>query len=338
MKNVLRFTEFINESLELNEAFKSSILKDLSSDRRGNLGKEFFSTLSAMGIAASDITDLHITQVSPSEGAKITKSNPNAVLIYYSSAEKANPYAGRDSYGVSKIAANIPLAIVKGGKFMGLSYDKWASKGGKNLYSLKPLADVGNTYVGKKLGGVEVSGGIYGSGLTSLKRMADVSDVVYVIDPANVPSSTDLRHLRKEAKSGAVAFINDKDFKNQNVARYNEILKERAANDDIDKVVADAIETLTQHIKDGVSKKQTDDYGNIIVGTDPKGRSVKISDAGHIMNQILNDYSRYVEYQNSAKIAKERHERDTWYTNSAKDQAKSIKDRVKKIDNFNYAW
>lgn len=329
MKNVLNFNEFINESLELNEAFKSSILKDISSDKRGNLGKEFFRTLSAIGIGVSEITDLHITQVNPSEGAKITKSNPNAVLIYYSSREKPNPYAGKGTY--DRIAANVPLAIVKGGKFMGLSYDRWASKGGKNLYTLQPLGDAG-----RQLGAVDKTGGVYGSGLTSLKRMADVADVVYVIDPANVPSSTDLRHLRKEAKSGAVAFINDKDFKKQNQSRYEEILKERAANDDIDKIVSDAIETLTQHIKDGLSKKQMDDYGNFTIGSDPKGRSVKISDAGNIMNQILNDYARYVEYQNSAKIAKERHDRDIWYTNSAKDQAKSIKDRVRKINNFNY--
>lgn len=331
MKNVLNFTEFINESLELNEAFKSSILKDISSDKRGNLGKEFFKTLFAMGIGVSEITDLHITQVNPSEASKITSRNSLAVLIYYSSREKPNPYAGKGTY--DRIAANVPLAIVKGGRFMGLAYDRWANKGGKNLYTLQPLADAS-----RQLGAVDKTGGVHGSGLTSLKRMADVADVVYVIDPANVPSSTDLLHLRKEAKSGAVAFINDKDFKKQNQSRYHEILKERAANDDIDKIVSDAIETLTQHIKDGVSKKQMDASGNFTIGSDPKGRSVKISDAGNIMNQILNDYARYVEYQNSAKIAKERHDIDTWYTDSAKDQAKSIKDRVRKINNFNYAW
>jgi hypothetical protein len=333
MKNVLKFNEFINESFELNEAFKSSIMKELASDKRGGLGKEFFNTLSAMGIAASEITDLHIIRINPSEAAKWTRQNPNAILVYYSDSEKANPYAGLDSYGVSKISANVPLAVVKGGKFMGLSYDRWASKGGKAEYKLQPLADAG-----KKLGGVEVSAGKYGSGLTSLKKMADVSDLVFVIDQANVPASTDLRSLRKEAKSGATAFVSDKDFKKENQTRYQAILKERAANDDVDKVVKDAIEQLTNQIKDALDKKEMDSYGNIIIGKSPKGRDVKMSDAGHLMNQILNDYSRYVEYQNSAKIARERFDRDTWYENGAKDQAKSIRDRVRKIDALDYAW
>lgn len=330
MKNVLNFNEFINESLELNEAFKSSILKDISSDRRGNLGKEFFKTLSAMGIGVSEITDLHITQVNPSEGAKITSRNSLAVLIYYSSREKPNPYAGKGTY--DRIAANVPLAIVKGGRIMGLGRPKGAKKGGKKLFTLQPIGDAG-----RQLGAVDKTGGVHGSGLTSLKRIADVADVVYVIDPANVPSSTDLLHLRKEAKSGAVAFINDNDFKKQNQSRYEEILKERAANDDIDKIVSDAIETLAQHIKDGLSKQQVDDYGNMIIGTNPQGRSVNMTDAGNVMNRILNDYTKYVEYQNSAKVAYDRHGiMAKAYIDRAKSQAKSIKDRVRKINNFNY--
>lgn len=332
MKNVLNFNEFINESLELNEAFKSSILKDISSDRRGNLGKEFFKTLFAMGIGVSEITDLHITQVNPSEASKITSRNSLAVLIYYSSREKPNPYAGKGTY--DRIAANVPLAIVKGGRFMGLAFDRRSSKGGKKLFTLQPIGFVGP---GRQLGAVDKSGGVFGTGLTSLKRIADVADVVYVIDPANVPSSTDLLHLRKEAKSGAVAFINDNDFKKQNQSRYEEILKERAANDDIDKIVSDAIETLAQHIKDGVSKKQVDNYGNMIIGTNPQGRSVNMTDAGNVMNRILNDYTKYVEYQNSAKVAYDRHGiMAKEYIDRAKSHAKSIKDRVRKIDNFNY--
>jgi hypothetical protein len=333
MKNVLRFTEFINESLQLNEAFKSSILSDLTANKKGALGKEFFSTLSSMGIAASEITDLHITQVSPAEGARITKANPNAILVYFSTTEKINPYAGANSYGVKRIEANVPLAIVKGGKYMGLAYDRWASKNGKAEYKLVPMADAG-----KPLGGIEKTGGTYGSGLTSLKKMAEMSDVVYVIDPSNVPSSTDLRHLRKEEKSGATAFINDKDFKKANFARYQEILKERAANDDVDKLVADAIESLTTQIKDGFNRKETDGYGAILIGKSPKGRDVKLTDATHLMNQILNDYSRYVEYMNSVKVEKERFGRSSYYEDASKEQAKSIKDRVKKIEKFDYAW
>jgi len=332
MKNVLKFTEFINESMQLNEAFKSEVLRELTSNAKGGIGKEFFNTLSSMGMAASEITDLHIVKIKPSEAARWTKQNPNAILVYYSDTTKPNPYAGEYAYP-RNIEANVPLAVVQGGKFMGLAYDKWASKGGKAEYKLKPKAEASSRALG-----TDTTAGKYGSGLTSLARMADVSDYVFVIDPANVPPSTDLRALRKEAKSGATAFVSDKDFKKENQSRYQEILKQRASNDDIDKIVQDSIDKLTQHVKDGFASKATDGFGSIIVGKSPKGRDVKATDAGHFLNQILNDYSRYVEYVNSAKVEIERHGRSSYYQNAASEQAKSIKDRARKIDSFDYAW
>jgi hypothetical protein len=104
-------------------------------------------------------------------------------------------------------------------------------------------------------------------------------------------------------------------------------------------LVQDALNDLTEQIKDSILKKELDGYGNIIVGKDPKGRSVKMSDAGNLMNKILNDYSRYVEAINAAQISKERHgEIDKWNENTAKDYAKRIKDSVNKIKDYNYAW
>lgn len=337
MKHIKLFEEFLSEGYKSNEilteAFKSSILQTLVSNKAGNIGKAFFSTLSKIGIAASEITNLDIIQVNPKEGAKISKSNPNAILIYYSNREKPNPYAGKDSYGASKIEADVPLAVVKGQLYMGLVYDRWASKKGKTEYKLVPLKDAGTG-----LGAPEKSGGVYGDGLTSLKRIAEVSDVVYVIDPANVPASTDLRQYREDSKAGATAFISDKDFKSQNQSRYNSILRERASNDDVDKIVQDAIDTLTEQIKKAIAEKKKTKYGDILIDLDPKGREIKMSDAGHQMSSILSDYSRYVEYKNSVEISKERFgDLDNYYTREATKQAKNIKDRLNKIKKLNYA-
>lgn len=334
MNHIKTFEDFLNESYyAVNEAFKSPILQTLTQNKKGKIGKEFFDTLSKMGISASEITNLDIIQADPKEGAKISGTNPNAILIYYSNREKPNPYAGKGSYGADRIEADVPLAVVKGKLYMGLSYDKWASKKGNAQYKLVPLKSAG-----KALGSVEKSGGVYGDGLTSLSRMAEVSDVLYVIDPTNVPSSTDLRKFREETKKGAIAFLDDKDFKYQNQSRYDAILRERASKDDIDGMVQEAIDTLTEQIKKAIAEKKKTKYGDILIDLDPKGREIKMSDAGHQMSSILSDYSRYVEYKNSVEISKERFgDLDNYYTREATKQAKNIKDRLNKIKKLNYA-
>jgi len=141
---LLNFNEFIthlNESQELLlEAFNSSILQSVvTKQRQGGIDKKFFDCLSKMGIAASEVTNLDINVIQPAEAAKYAAANPNQILIYYSTTEKENPYCSKDGkYYYGTIKADVPLAIVKGKLFMGLSYDRWASKGGKAEYKLVP--------------------------------------------------------------------------------------------------------------------------------------------------------------------------------------------------------
>ncbi len=336
MNHIKSFEDFLNESYyAVNEAFKSSILQTIVSNKKGKIGKEFFDTLSKMGIAASDITNLDIIEANPKDGARISKSNPNAILIYYSNTQKPNPFVGKDAYGNGMIEANVPLAVVKGSLYMGLAYDRWASKSGGNAqYKLVPLKDSG-----KALGSPEKSGGKYGDGLTSLSRMAEVSDTLYVIDPANVPSSVELKLNRAESRKGAIAFIDDKDFKNQNQSRYEAMLRERASNDDVDKLIQDAIDTLTEQIKKAISEKKKASYGEVLIALDPKGREIKMSDAGNQMSSLLTDYARYVDFKNSAEESKSRFgDSDKYYENQSAAYAKNIKDRLNKIKNLNYAW
>jgi hypothetical protein len=334
--NFNEFVDHVNESREielLTEAFNSSILQRLTNNTSGGIGKKFFDTLSKMGIAVSNVTNNDITTIAPADAAKYTAANPNQILIYYSTTEKPNPYAGKDTWRDKKIVpANTVLAVVKGKVYMGLSYDRWASKNVKAEY--KMIQSSGNDAIG-----IDKSTGSYGSGLNTLKKMAEVSDLVYVINPATVPSSTGLRKERSESKQGAAAFVDDKQFKKENQYRYETILRDRAANDDIDKLVQDAIDELTTHIKDAMVTKAKSDYGDILIGLDPKGRQIKMSDAGNLMSQILRDYGSYASALNDAIESEKRHgEKDNYYLNSAKSYAKSLKDYSNKVKSKNYAW
>jgi len=338
---LLNFNEFVthlNESQELLlEAFNSSILQSLVTKQRdGGIDKKFFDCLSKMGIAASEVTNLDINQVQPADAAKYAAANPNQILIYYSTTEKPNPYVSPDGkYYYGTIKADVPLAVVKGKLFMGLAYDRWASKGGKAEYKIVPGADAGTS-----LGlGNKDSRGYGSSGINTLKKMADISDIVYAINPDTVPSSKSLRNERTESRQGAVAFKSDKDFKKENESRYQAILRDRASKDDIDALVASAIDELTQQIKDAVERKDITQYGDILIGKNPKGREVKIGDAGSIMSSILRDYGSYAAAKNDEVKSKERWgEDDTYYRDRSAGYAKAIKDSCNKIKTLNYAW
>lgn len=341
MKNLLKFEDFIFES-ELKEhelileAFNSSVLQKISANPKGGVGKAFYDTLSKMGVAASEITNLDITELDPKDAHKHTKSNPTDILIYFSSEDKPNPYKGKDSYGYTNIEADIVLAVVKGKNWMGLKYDRFASKGGKAEYT---LADA-NTNNVKTMGLGNYGGGKYDSGITSFAKIAEISDVVYVINLEGIEArSTQLRLDRKTAKQGAIAFLDDKDFKNQNIARYEAILKERASNTDIDKLIGDAIDLLSTQIKDAISSGKKSVHGDVLIGVDKRGRDIHMSDVSSMMSNLLSDYERYSQSMNSAQQSKERWgDSDNYYEAQAKSYAKSITDRYKKIEDMNYAW
>ena len=341
MKKLLKFEDFVFESETreyelILEAFNSSVLQKISSNSKGGVGKAFFDTLSKMGVAASEITNLDITELDPKDAHKHAKSNPTDILIYFSNEEKPNPYKGKDSYGYANIQADIVLAVVKGKNWMGLKYDRFASKGGKAEYT---LADA-NTNNVKTMGIGNYGGGKYDSGITSFAKIAEISDVVYVIDLNKIEArSTQLRLDRKTAKEGAISFLDDKDFKNQNKARYEAILKERASNTDIDKLIGDAIDLLSSQIKDAIASGKKTKYGEALIGIDKKGNEIRMSDASSMMSNLLSDYERYSSSMNSSQQSKERWgDNDTYYDQQAKSHAKSITDRYKKIEDMNYAW
>jgi len=331
MKLIPESFEEFSESL-INEAFASSILQKISNSSKGKLNNAFYSGLSKMGIAASDIEDDQIIQLSPADAKKYTAKNPDAILIYYSENEKENPYAHTEGWSWDrKIPGGVPLAVVKNKVYMGLNASKWNQ--GKAEYSIVPLS--GSSYrssTPSDLGAVGKGGGKYESRLTTLDKMASVSDVVYVIEPSAMPRSTEKRSTRQQSRVGAAALISDKDFKKSNLARYNAILADNASKLPLDKEVYDAIEMVTDHIKDAIKGEQRTRYGEIMIGLDKKGREIKVSDATNIMRNLLDEFDSYRRYSTESD------EGSSYYKEEAKKYAKSIVDRIRKIRDKDYAW
>ena len=174
-----------------------------------------------------------------------------------------------------------------------------------------------------------------------MKQVVDLADRAYCLDLDVLKarySTTAQRDERAAAKKGAIAFQNDKDFKAENLNRYNDIIANRAASMPIDKMVQDAIDTLATQIKDALVKGEKGQYGDIIVGKTDKGREAKLQDASNHMKNILDDFQRYVNYTNQSELEKKAGYTGNYYQSSVKDYAKRVTDKIKQIGNFTYAW
>jgi len=317
---------------DVNEAFKSAKLAQLfntkisrswSSSSLKDLPKAFYNMAN---VALDKVEDEDIIDMSAAEAHAITRKDKDNryVIFYVVDQQKENPHA--DYEGQKTIPAGI-LAIVKGNQFQGMTWSRNSSGNGRTLVSSEPGDSVG---ISKKYKGWD------STGLYNPKRISEVADRAVVLDTAVLRdkySTAGKMADRAAAKKGAIAFKSDKDFKRENMKRYKEILADKAANLPLDKMVKDAVDALTLQIQQGLAKGEVES-GELVIGRDPKGRAVRMRDAANHMSQILDNYSNYVRYSNETQISLS----SSYYEERVKQEAKSIKDRIDKIENMNYVW
>ena len=342
LRNLIR--EEVKKALtthSLNEAFASPILRRILIGIPGKNGygsgysKDIAQAFYNMSKVALDkVEDSDIQKMDPSLAYKTLKKNggENLIVFYISEQDKANPYA-KDSI-TKQIKAGTLLGIASGdNKFYSMGWQKWLS-----VRDQRPIMTPGT---GDNLG-VGKSGSGYGStGLYNVKRVSEMADVAYVIDLSNLKTTKGTSEkiaLRTSQKSGAVAFMTAKQFKQDNIDRYTMILRDKASNSPIDKIVLDTIGLVSDAIKQGVGNLTTGAYDSIIVGRSPRGREVKASDAANFLRQVLDDYERYIQNTKEAKAAAEGGRRDSYYSAQAKEFALALKQKSVKAKNMDYAW
>ena len=328
------FQQFVNESLDINEALKSSKLRGLLSMKQGN-AKILKAIYGFSKIRLDQIKDEQIIDIDPKQGKKA-----EGLVVYYTTQEKENPYA--DKYDNRYIESNLkfPANTILGigmGKEVAYMTHHYDRKSGKTGYSLTPndkrsQSDIG---INKKYKGYD-STGVY-----NVKRMIDLADAAFVINTAALPDSRDLQVKRREQKSGATALMDPKEFKNHNMEKYKAILQQRANSLPIDDLVVGAIEEVAKIMADGVKKREVNKYGEFIMGTGADGKAYRISDLNNFTNNLMQDYERWAKAADTVANAKEDKE-DTWtvkyYSDEMKKYAKEIKDRLGKLKKRNLAW
>ena len=338
------FGDFLNSEGILNEKINSAILRSvLSNGREGRFGKKNLANMAAgfyglSKVALDKIEDEDF--IISNDVSKIFKNygGDSHVLFFISDNEKENPYydTRNSSYNEYRMVpgGGIVLAAMSGDRqFYGNEWSRWA--GGRS-WSKDKKGDEGQVGINHKYRGWGASG------LSNGKRIAEVSDRVIVINLELIRqkySTEQLRAARKAARAGATAFKSDKDFRDANRARYHQILADKAANLPLDKMVKDAIETLAKQISDGLAKGEKTQYQEIKIGESPKGREVKARDASQHMSNILDDYARYVDYIRQAEESESRYGmKESYYERESKNYAKRVKEKIEKIETFDYAW
>lgn len=338
------FGDFLNSEGILNEKINSAILRSvLSNGREGRFGKKNLANMAAgfyglSKVALDKIEDEDF--IISNDVSKIFKNygGSSHVLFFISDNEKENPYydTRNSSYNDYRTVpgGGIVLAAMSGDRqFYRNEWSRWA--GGRS-WSKDKKGDEGQVGINHKYRGWGASG------LSNGKRIAEVSDRVIVINLELIRqkySTEQLRAARKAARAGATAFKSDKDFKAANLDRYHKILADKAASLPLDKMVKDAVELLAKQISDGLAKGEKTQYQEIKIGESPKGREVKARDASQHMSNILDDYARYVDYIRQAEESESRYGmKESYYERESKNYAKRVKEKIEKIETFDYAW
>ena len=316
----------------VNEAFKSAKLAQLFNTKvSGNWSDKGIKDLpnafyNMAKVALDKVEDEDIIDMTAAEAHSTTRNDKNNryVIFYIVDQEKENPYAEYE--GQKTIPAGL-LAIVKGNDFQGITWSRHTQRSGRTLATSEPMDSVG---ISKKYKGWD------STGLYNPKRISEVADRAVVLDTLILRdkySTAGKIADRDAAKKGAIAFKSDKDFKRENMNRYKQILADKASKLPLDKMVKDAIDTLALQIQQGLAKGEIVN-GEPILGINTRGSVVRMRDASNHMSQILDDYSKYVRYSNEATTALS----SGYYEEMIKQEAKSIKDRIDKIEAMDYAW
>lgn len=367
MKHVKLFEAFVNEQL-VNEAFKSSKLRNLinmhqsgSNTRKASV-KDLAKGLYGLSkIRLDQVEDSDLRDYPADEAYGKFLKDKSAVVFYIVDNEKENPYATnweRDKYGVPMLRPGI-LALTRGKEFLAVDVDKKNNRhfrdlrGKNNARTLGSEADLemGMRHMAraKAVGGNKENNdedwNTTASGIHTVERAAELADraIVFYINGAK-KSAKDLINQRANAQSGAVAFKHPSEIRRANLARYEEILSSKDSKLPLDKMVKDAVEEISNQIKDALAKDKRGEYGDVILFKSIRGFEVTIPKAQTHISNILNDYDRYVDSMDMVKKEEEKSSSLDNYSAStmgyhkkeAASIAKRIKQRVKEIKTFEY--
>lgn len=241
--NFKSFEQFVNEAEEIKlvtESVQSRILGRIIAAGSGNkfsgksLGKHLYGFL---GSALDKITDEMFTEMDPLEAKKM-RGSPEKLLFWVTTQDKENPRAGKDYYYDDKVPANTLVALTDGDR-------KWFSF--QNRWGSTKLAREDKAR--KSDVGFEKSGGKYGTGITNLKAVSELADVVYVLNAETVAAKLSTKNIQDERakmKADALAMQDPSTIRKENEKRYREILANRYTEQSLKEDIVNSMKAFNQ--------------------------------------------------------------------------------------------
>jgi len=172
--------------------------------------------------------------------------------------------------------------------------------------------------------------GAYGTMM--VKKLKELADEVYVFDLESYRGGTTaLKAKRADLKLGKDEFTDHKKWKAANLQRYKQILQNRiGTRDQVDAMVLNAVKLTNAAVEEAMEVPKLGRYDELM--TTLNGNEVQLKAVTYIQGQILQQYARYIQFENQEEKEKEASYGSDYYSRQKKEVALDIKNKVREIE------
>ena len=169
-------------------------------------------------------------------------------------------------------------------------------------------------------------------GTLMVKKLQQLADDVFVFDLESYRGGTKaLKAKRADLKLGKDKFTDHKAWKKANLDRYKDILANRVGTrDQVDAMVARAVKLTNAAVEEAMEVPKLGRYDQLM--TTLAGNEVELRAVTYIQGQILQQYARYIQYENEEDKAKDQDYAGSYYAKEKKEVALDIKNKVREVE------
>ena len=320
LKRIIR--EEIVEVLrgQLNEAFGDPIAAKLS-----KLGGIRATRWQNFWRSAAKTYDIAWDKLPKGSFRKVSPSSPEVkkgMAFYVINSDKENPYDSSRYGWDSTLRGPAVLAVTIDNKVQYFTDSRGSSRdagiGSKSAAT---------TYRGT---GSPVGKGVRGT--LMVKKLKELADDVFVFDLDSYRGGTKaLKAKRAELKLGKDKFKDHKAWKKANLDRYKSILAARVGTrDQVDAMVAKAVKLTNAAVEEAMEVPKLGRYEELM--TTLAGNEVQLKAVTYAQGQVLQQYARYIQFENQEEKEKEASYGSDYYARQKKEVALDIKNKVREIE------
>ena len=319
LKKIIR--EEIVEVLrgQLNEKFGDPIAAKLS-----KMGGIRASRWQSFWRSAAKTYDIAWDKLPKGSFRKVSPSSPEVkkgMAFYVINSDKENPYDSSKYGWDSTLRGPAVLAVTIDNKVQYFTDSR--NRGGAGIGS----KSAATTYRGT---GTPVGKGVRGT--LMVKKLKELADDVFVFDLDSYRGGTKaLKAQRADLKLGKDEFKDHKAWKQANLNRYKQILANRVGSrDQVDALVAKAVKLTNAAVEEAMEVPKLGRYDNLM--TTLGGNEVELRAVTYIQGQILQQYARYIQYENEEDRAEKDGYGGDYYAREKKATALDIKNMVRQVE------